>query len=130
WKSDAGLPARAYAWEGHHRSDPGRVLTGLARGRITDDDDAMMLIESLIAIGREDQAEIAFWHCAGLDGNGVLGDGKARLSGAKALILSGDLEAALDQIQIVQLRRSQSRLEAEINRLLRLATIQPAAEWE
>ncbi|MEJ7599332.1 MAG: hypothetical protein WKG01_15605 [Kofleriaceae bacterium] len=130
WKSDAGLLARAYAWEGYHRGDPGRVIVGLTRGRITDDDDATMLIDSLVTIGREDQAVIAFWQCAGLDGNGVLGDGKARLAAAKAMILTGELEDALDQIQIVQLRRSQSRLEAEINRLLRLAAIRPAAEWD
>lgn len=130
WKSDAGLLARAYAWEGHHRGDPGRVIAGLTRGRITDDDDAMMLIDALTAIGRPEQAEIAYWQCAGLDGAGVLGDGKARLAAAKALILTGDLEEALEQIQIVQLRRGQSRLEADVNRLLRLAAIRPALEWE
>jgi tetratricopeptide (TPR) repeat protein len=130
WKTDAGLLARAYAWEGHHRGDPGRVIAGLTRGRITDDDDAMMLIEALIAIGRPEQAELAYWQCAGLDGAGVLGDGKARLAAARALILTGDLGEALDQLQIVQLRRGQSRLEAELNRLLRLAAIRPASEWE
>ncbi len=129
WKTDAGLLARAYAWEGHHRGDPGRVIAGLTRGRITDDEDAMMLIEAFLAIGRPEQATIAYWQCAGLDGAGVLGDGKARLAAAKALILTGDLEEALDQIQSVQLRRSQSRLEAEINRLLRLAATRSAAEW-
>src|SRR5439155_16496565 len=66
----------------------------------------------------------------GIDGTGILGDGKARLAAARALILTGDLDEALDQIQIVQLRRSQSRLEAEINRLLRLAATRPASEWE
>ncbi len=130
WKTDAGLLARAYAWEGHHRGDPGRVIVGMMKGRITDDEDAGMLIEALVAIGRPEQAEVAFWQCAGLDGIGVLGDGKARLSSAKALILGGDLDEALDQIQVVQLRRSQSRLEAEINRLFRLAAIRPASEWE
>ncbi len=130
WKCDAGLLARAYAWEGHHRGDPGRVIVGMTKGRITDDEDAGMLIEALVAVGRTEQAEVAFWQCAGLDGNGVLGDGKARLSAAKALILSGDLDEALDQIQVVQLRRSQSRLEAEINRLFRLAAVRPASEWE
>jgi tetratricopeptide (TPR) repeat protein len=130
WKSDAGLLARAYAWEGHHRGDPGRVIAGLLRGRITDDDDAMMLIEALVAIGRPEQAELAYWQCAGLDGPGVLGDGKARLAAAKALILAGELGEALDQIQIVQLRRHQSRLEADVNRLYRLAAIRPAIEWE
>ena len=130
WKTDAGLLARAYAWEGYHRGDPGRVIVGLTRGRITDDDDATMLIDSLVTIGREEQAVIAFWQCAGLDGNGVLGDGKARLAAAKAMILTGELDDAMDQIQIVQLRRCQSRLEAEINRLLRLAAIRPASEWD
>src|SRR3954465_5329589 len=87
----------------------------------------MMLIEALGAIGRTDQAVTAYWQCAGLD---VLGDGKARLAAARALILTGDLEEAIDQIQIVQLRRGQGRLEAEINRVLRLAAIRPASDWE
>ena len=127
WKSDASLLARAYAWEGYHRADVGRVLTGLMRSRIADDEDAMMVIDALCTVGREDQAVTAYWQCAGLAG--MLGDGKARLAAAHALILTGDLDEALDQIQIVQLRRSQSRLEAEINRLLRLAAIRPASEW-
>ncbi len=105
---------------------PGGVIVGLARGRITDDEDAAIMIESLVAIGREDQAEIAYQHCAGLDVTGVLGDGKARLAAARACILAGRLDEAIDHIQIVQLRRGQSRLEAEINRLLRLAAIRPA----
>ena len=130
WKTDAGLLARAYAWEGYHRGDPGRAVLGLTRGRITDDEDAMIMIESLTAIGREEQAEVAYQHCAGLDGNGILGDGKARLAAARVLILQGRVEDALDQIQITQLRRNQSRLEAEINRLLRLAAIRPAGEWD
>jgi tetratricopeptide (TPR) repeat protein len=130
WKADPGLFARAYAWEGHHRGDVGRVLTGLGRVRLSDDDDAMMWIDALCTIGRYDEAVIAYAQCAGQDGAGVLGDGKARLAAAKALIATGQLDEALDQIQIVQLRRSQSRLEAEINRLLRLAATRPARDWE
>jgi tetratricopeptide (TPR) repeat protein len=130
WKTDAGLLARAYAWEGYHRGDPGRAIEGLARGRVADDEDAMILIESLITVGREDQAEIAFHHCSGVDGNGHLGDGKARLAAARALLVAGKLDDALDQIQITQLRRAQSRHEAEINRLWRLAATRPAADWE
>ncbi|MDB4956642.1 MAG: hypothetical protein JWO36_4211 [Myxococcales bacterium] len=130
WKTDAGLLARAYAWEGYHRGDPGRAIDGLARGRLTDEDDCQMLLESLISIGREDQAEVAYHQCAGLDGNGLLGDAKARLAAAKALIVAGDLDEALDQIQITQLRRGQSRLEAEINRLWRLAATRSHAEWD
>src|SRR5205823_4366581 len=113
WKTDAGLLARSYAWEGYHRGDPGRAIAGLARGRITDDEDAMIMLESLVAIGREDQAKVAVYHCAGLDGTGLLGDGKARLAAARALILAGDLDGAIDHIQVAQLRRGESRLEAE-----------------
>ena len=133
WKTDPGLLARAYAWEAHYRADVGRVLAVLAGRGISDDKDAMMLIDALCTIGREDQAETAYWQLAGQVGPGgaaMLGDGKARLAAAKALILTGELDEAIDQIQIVQLRRSQSRLEAEINRLLRLAAIRPAHEWE
>ena len=131
WKTDAGLLARAYAWEGYHRGDPGRAITGLDarpdhRRRRRGDADRRAASRSAAS----DQAEIAYWQCAGLDGIGVLGDGKARLAAAKALILAGELDEALDQIQIVQLRRSQSRLEADINRLLRLAAIRSASEWE
>lgn len=130
WRSDPALLARSYAWEGHHRAEVGRVLAGLTRSRMTDDDDAMMLIDALCTVGREEEAATAYWQCAGIDGAGILGDGKARLAAARALILTGDLDEALDQIQIVQLRRSQSRLEAEINRLLRLAATRPASDWE
>ncbi|MEO8550625.1 MAG: hypothetical protein ABI678_11650, partial [Kofleriaceae bacterium] len=129
WKTDAGLLARSYAWEGYHRGDPGRAIAGLARGRITDEEDAMIMIDSLIAIGREDQAEIAVQHCAGVDSHGALGDGKARLAAARACILVGKLDEAIDDDEIVQLRRGQSRHEADINRLFRLAAIRPAEEW-
>jgi tetratricopeptide (TPR) repeat protein len=130
WKTDAGLLARAYAWEGYYRGDPGRAIEGLVRGRITDDEDCQIMIDSLLAVGREDQAEIAYQHCNGLDGAGLLSDGKARLAAARALILRGKLDAAMDQIQIVQLRRGESRLEADINRIYRLAATRTAGEWE
>src|SRR5207302_648024 len=61
---------------------------------------------------------------------GRIGEAKARLAAARALVLAGDLDEALDQIQIVQLRRSQSRLEGEINRVLRLAATRSAGEWD
>ncbi len=129
WAHDAELFARAYAWEGFHRGELGRVLTGLGRGRISSPEDARTLIESLIALGREDEAALAFHHASGVDRVGVLGFGKTRLAGATALVLTGDLDGALAQIQTAQLRRSQYRLEARINRLLRLAAIHPAEAW-
>jgi tetratricopeptide (TPR) repeat protein len=130
WKTDAGLLARAYGWEGYYRGDPGRAIAGLTRSRLTDDDDCAMLIDSLVAIDRVDEAELAYHACGALEPASLLGDGRARLAAARALVLAGALDDALDQIQIVQLRRAQSRLEAEINRVLRLAATRPSSEWE
>lgn len=130
WKRDPWLLARAYATEGFHRGDLGRAVNGFMRGRLADAEDLAMLIEALIALGREDEAIIAFRHYQGVDAEGIVGDGKARLAAARAMILAGELDDAMEQIQIVQLRRSQSRFESEINRLLRLACCWSTPEWE
>jgi tetratricopeptide (TPR) repeat protein len=130
WKRDAWLLARAYAAEGYHRGDPGRAVNGFMRGRLSDAEDLAMLIDALVALGREDEALIAFRHYQGIDADAIVGDGKARLAAAKAMMLAGELFDAMEQIQIVQLRRSQSRFESEINRLLRLACCWSAPEWE
>lgn len=130
WKRDPWLLARAYATEGYHRGDPGRAVAGFMRGRLADAEDLAMLIESLISLGREDEALLAFRHYQGVDGEGIVGDGKARLAAARAMILAGELYDAMEQIQIVQLRRNQSRFESEINRLLRLACCWSTPEWE
>ncbi|MCB9573009.1 MAG: hypothetical protein H6709_13075, partial [Kofleriaceae bacterium] len=130
WRDDPRVLARAFAREGYHRGDPGRVLVGLARAGIDDHDDVYMTIDAMIATGREDLARLAFHHVQGLGRAGVIGDGKGRLAGATALLLGGDLDEALEHLQVVQLRRGQSRLEAAINRLLRLAACHPADAWE
>jgi tetratricopeptide (TPR) repeat protein len=130
WRSDPLLLANAYAWDGHHAADPGRVVKGLSLGRIADEDDVAMMIDALVALGREELALVAYHHHAGVDGGMALGDGKARLAAARALLLCGDAATALEQIQIVELRRPQARLEAEINRVLRLACCRSAAEWD
>ncbi len=129
WRTDAGVLARAYAWDAYYRGDPGRAAQAMFRPRVSDTDDAAMLISSLIALGREDQACLASHHFHGSDGS-LLGDGRGRLAASRAFIIAGDLAEAIEQIQIVQLRRSSSRFEAEINRLLRLASCRSATEWE
>ena len=126
WRTDPAALARAHARDGSFRGDPGRVLAGFARARVADADDAAMLLDALIALGREDLARVGFHH---LLGAGLVGDGKARLIGARLAILGGDLDLALEQLLIVELRRGQSRLEAEINRTLRLACVRDPDEW-
>jgi len=130
WSADARAYAQAYAWDGHHRGDPGRVVEGLVRAGVHDHDDVYKLIDALIAIGRDDLALCAFHHHQGVAATGIVGDGKGRLAGARAHLLAGELAPALEQLQIVQLRRPQSRLEAEINRVLRLAASGKAEDWD
>lgn len=137
WRHDARTLARAWARDGWHRGDPGRALDGLARAgleTLDDPDDAAILVEARIAIGREDLAHLAFHELLGRgDGRAatIVGDGKARLAGVKAALAGdGDLDDALDHLQCVQLRRPQSRHEAEIDRLLRLAVCRAPEEWE
>lgn len=129
WNHDPELFARAYAWEGFHRGELGRVLTGLSRARLASPEDARQLVDTLVALGREDEAALAFHHASGVDRVGVLGFGKTRIAGAMALVLTGDLDGALAQMQTAQLRRSQYRLEAAVNRLLRLGAIHSAEAW-
>ena len=129
WKTDAGLLARAYAWDAYYRGDPGRAAQAMFRSRVGDADDAAMVISSLSTLGRDEQANLASQHFHGSNG-ALLGDGRARLAACRAMIIAGDLSDAMEQLQIVQLRRNGSRFEAEINRLLRLAACRSATEWE
>ena len=128
WTDDAELFARAYAWEGYHRGELGRVLDGFGRGGVRTAEDARLLIETLTALGRDDEAALAFHEALGA-GKGVVGFGRTRLAGARALILTGELDEAIAHLQTAQLRRGQYRLEAEIDRTLRLAALHPAPAW-
>ncbi len=137
WREDPRALARAWARDGRHRGEPGRVVDGLARAGVASADDAAMQLEALIALGREELALVGFHHHLGVDdhrgagGDGLIDDGKARLAGVRAgLVAGGDLFDVLEHLQVVQLRRPQSRLEAEIDRLLRLAACRPPEEWE
>lgn len=129
WRTSPGALARAHATAAASRRRPGEVIRGLALGRITDADELALLLEALLAIGEPGQAVVAFHQCAAGERGELLGDGKARLLAARALIHTGELAAALEQLQIVQLRRPQARLEAEVGRVLRLAATRPAAAW-
>ncbi len=130
WATSPRELAHAYAVEGYHRGDPGRVVEGLVLAGMQDHDDVYRVIDALIAIGRDDLALCAFHHFQGMAATGIVGDGKGRLAGARAHLLAGELAHALEQWQIVQLRRPQSRFEAEINRVLRLAACARAEDWD
>jgi len=131
WKTDAGLLARTYAWEGHHRGDPGRVITGMTRGRLTDDEDAMMLIDALVTLGRDDQAEVAYYH--------LRRQSTVRASSATARRASPPRRRS-SSTAISPRRSNRSRScscaarsrasKPRSTRLYRLAAIRSAAEWD
>lgn len=126
WCNDPDVLCNAFARDAYYRGEPGRVIEGFGFGGLDKSTDIAMLIESLIAVGREDIALYAFAHYR----DARLQSPRARLAGAMAHILAGDLVEAMEQIQICQLRFSQSRVEGEINRLLRLATSRSIKQWE
>ena len=126
WRDEPDALCNAFARDGYHRGEPGRVIEGFGFGGLDKSTDVAMLIESLIAVGREDIALLAFAHYR----DGRLHSPRARLAGAKAHILGGDLVEAMEQIQTCELRFSQSRMDSEINRLLRLGACRPIRHWE
>ncbi len=129
WRTDPATFARAYAREGHFRGDPGRVLEGFGFGEPDCAGDAARIIDAHIALGDEKLAPIALahlhaakrtvWHPVG------------RLAAVRALLAGGEpLGAALENLQIAQLRDRDAPIEAEVDRLLRLAAARPVKEWE
>lgn len=126
WKQSATVAAQSYAREAWHRREPARVLEGFARSSVAWGTDVFARIESLIALGREDEAVLAWAHA---QGDAMAGGAYARVAGAKALMLDGQLDRAVEQLQIVMLRHPQMRLDTYVDRVLRLGVMCPPAEW-
>lgn len=104
WKKDPGLVARSFAREGHYRGDPARVVEGFGRVEPADDVDVAVLLEALVAMGREDEVSLAwaqFGHGAGNDGP------VARLAAAHALLAAGEWRRGLEELWHVELAEPQ-----------------------
>lgn len=126
WRTGADEAARAFAREGHSRGDFGRVLVGFGRAGALRGQDAAMLVDALISLGRESLAPLALAH---LHGAGLARRPKARLAACRALLLNGQLEPALRELQSVQFGAPQARHDAEIERCLRLAATFKGKAW-
>jgi tetratricopeptide (TPR) repeat protein len=129
-KKDPNVLANCFAREGFFAGDPGRAVHGFSLGVLETQHDLTMYLESLISLGREELALIAFTDYQHRDPSRFPGDGRARLAGAKAHILCGDLSEAMEQLLIVSMRSAQSRLDSEVNHVLRLAATRRANEWD
>lgn len=100
WRKDPGFVAWCYAREGHARGDDGRVVEGFGRMEPDDGLDVAMLLDGLIATGREHLAPLAWAHF----GRGKqLATPAAQLAAARALAAAGAWADALTELVTVQL---------------------------
>jgi tetratricopeptide (TPR) repeat protein len=100
WRRDPRYAAWCHAREGAFRGDPARVLEGF--GRIEPDDslDVAMLLDALVALGRESETPLAWAHHG-------LGRGRhgavARLAAARSLLAAGAWRSGLEELWRVEL---------------------------
>ncbi len=102
WRKDPRLLARSYAREGAFRGDAARVLEGFGRAEPDDAVDLTLFLDALVALGREDEAQLA-WSQFGL-GAGHHAPA-ARIAAARALMSAGEWRRGLEEMWRVELTR-------------------------
>lgn len=100
WRRDPRFVAWSYAREGFFRGEEARAVEGF--GRIEPDDavDLAIFLDSLVAVGREDEVALA-WAQFGL-GRGFHG-AVAQLAAARALMAAGEYRRGLEEMWRVEL---------------------------
>ncbi|HET9990153.1 MAG TPA: hypothetical protein VFQ65_16600, partial [Kofleriaceae bacterium] len=99
WRKDPRFVAWCYAREGFFRGDEARAVEGFGRIEPGDTVDLAIFLDSLVALGREDEAPLA-WAQFGL-GGGQQG-AVARLAAARALIAAGEHRRGIEELWRVQ----------------------------
>ncbi len=127
WRNDPATFAQLYAREASLRGDPGRALQGFSAAAPDGAIEVAMFVDALIAVGREDDAALAF---AQHSRTSMVVNPVARLAGAKALALVGDTAGALECVYKVSLSYGHTEWDTALNRVLRLIGTRPLAEWE
>src|SRR5262249_1509134 len=92
--------AWCYAREGHFRGDDARAVEGFGRIEPGDSLDLAILIDGLVALGREEDVPLA-WAQFGL-GRGFDGP-VARLAAARGLMAAGDWRRGIEELWRVEL---------------------------
>lgn len=127
WRKDPGFVAWCYAREGHARGDDGRVVEGFGRMEPDDGVDVAMLLDGLIATGREHLAPLAWAHF----GRGKqLATPAAQLAAARALAAAGAWADALTELVTVQLTTPARDDHAAACHVARLLAAAPLAALE
>lgn len=100
WRRDPDVVAWSYAREGYFRGDEARAVEGFGRAEPGDSVDLAMFIDSLVALGREDEVPLA-WAQFGL-GRGH--DGAiARLAAARGLMAARQWRRGIEELWRVEL---------------------------
>jgi tetratricopeptide (TPR) repeat protein len=100
WRKDPRFVAWCYAREGYFRGDPARAVEGFGRIEPGDSLDLAIFLDSLVAMGREEDVVLAWAHY-GL-GRGFDGP-VARLAAARCLMVAGDWRRGVEELWRVQL---------------------------
>jgi tetratricopeptide (TPR) repeat protein len=100
WRRDPRLVAWSYAREGYFRGDEARAVEGFGRIEPGDSVDLAIFLDSLVALGREEEVPLA-WAQYGL-GRGYDGP-VARLAAAHALMAAGEWRRGLEELWRVEL---------------------------
>ncbi|HET9621735.1 MAG TPA: hypothetical protein VFP84_10230, partial [Kofleriaceae bacterium] len=111
WRSEPRFVARAYAREGALRGDPARAVEGYGRIEPGDAVDVALLLDALVATGREDEVALA-WSQFGL-GKQVTAP-IARLAAARGLLAAGDWRRGVEELWRVELTQPGRDDEAAI----------------
>ncbi|HEY5952238.1 MAG TPA: hypothetical protein VIV40_42360, partial [Kofleriaceae bacterium] len=100
WRKDPRFVAWSYAREGYFRGDEARAVEGFGRVEPGDSVDLAIFIDSLVALGREDEVPLA-WAQFGL-GRGYDG-AVARLAAARGLLACGEWRRGIEELWRVEL---------------------------
>ncbi len=100
WRRDPRYVAWCYAREGYFRGDEARAVEGFGRIEPGDSVDVAIFLESLVALGREDEVSLA-WAQFGLGRDSS--DPVARLAAARSLIAAGDHRRGIEELWRAQL---------------------------
>ncbi|HTL33720.1 MAG TPA: tetratricopeptide repeat protein [Kofleriaceae bacterium] len=100
WRKDPRFVAWCYAREGYFRGDDARAVEGFSRIEPDDNVDLAIFLDSLVALGREDEVPLA-WAQYGL-GRGYDGP-VARLAAARALMAAGEYRRGIEEMWRVEL---------------------------
>jgi tetratricopeptide (TPR) repeat protein len=127
WRKDPRFVAWCYAREGYFRGDEARAAEGFGRIEPADSVDLAIFLDSLVALGRDNDAVLAWAHY-GL-GRGLTRPG-ARLAAARALMAAGDWRRGVEEMWRVELTEPGRDDEVAISRIGLLMSCAPIEVFE